>query len=62
MFRLDRATEIEKSPEMGITWSIASSADGFAPPALLVGLNLKMKRLMGKHEFVSETEGGMCDG
>ena len=52
VFRLDRATEISKSPEMGITWSIASSAGGLGPPARLVDLNLKMKRLVGSHEFL----------
>ena len=51
VFRLDRAIEIEKSPEMGITWSITSSAGWFVPPAILVGLNLKIKRLIGSHEF-----------
>jgi len=60
VFRLDRATEIEKSPKTGITWSITSSDDGFAPPAPLVGLNLKMKRLMENHEFPRRK--GICDG
>lgn len=51
VFRLDRATEIEKSPRIGITWSMTSSAGWFAPPAAWVDLNLKMKRLTGNHEF-----------
>lgn len=51
VFRLDSATSIEKSPKIGITWSITSSADGFALPVPSVGLNLKIKRLMGNHEF-----------
>lgn len=52
VLRLDRATEIENSPMMGITWSITSSADGFAPLAPSVGLNLKTKRLIGDREFL----------
>lgn len=49
---------------MGITWSITSSVDGFAPPMRSsVGLNLKTKRLAGNHEFPSRKspEGGACD-
>ena len=64
VLRLDRATEIENWPTMGITWSITSSADGFAPPILsTVGLNLKTKRLIGNHEFPrrKSPEGGVCD-
>ena len=51
VLRFDRATEIENSRAMGIMRSMASSADGFAPPVLSVGLNLKTKRLVGNHEF-----------
>ena len=49
---------------MGITWSMTSSADGFAPPAPSVGLNLKIKRLMGSNELPrrKNPRGETCDG
>ena len=51
VLRLERATEIEKSPTTGMRRSMTSSAAEVAPPAPSVGLNLKTKRLIRSHEF-----------